>query len=87
LSLRLRLRPHTQGSGLSPAAGKKTDGQIEKETNSSPQSSQRTLRKRIYNYLCVLSGLCGEIFLVNGIGFHEVSYEKFRVLMPYGIFN
>jgi hypothetical protein len=65
--------------GSAPPPAKKTAGQIEKETNSSPQSSQRTLRKRIYNYLCVLSGLCGEIFLDNGIGFHEVSYERFRV--------
>jgi hypothetical protein len=23
--------------------------------------------------------LCGEILLDNGIGFHEVSYERFRV--------
>jgi hypothetical protein len=86
--------------GSAPPPAKKTAGQIEKETNSSPQSSQppaspscrhslragshrdydllpggRTLRKKIKNYLCVLSGLCGEIILENGIGFHEVSYE------------
>jgi hypothetical protein len=36
-----------QGSGFSAAAGQKTAGQIEKETNSSPRSSQRTLRKKI----------------------------------------
>jgi hypothetical protein len=55
---------------------KKTAGQIEKETNSSPQSSQRTLRKKIKNNLCALRVLCGEILLENGIGFHEVSYER-----------
>jgi hypothetical protein len=27
----------------------------------------------------VLSGLCGEILLENGIGFHEVSYKRFKV--------
>jgi hypothetical protein len=26
--------------------------------------------------LCVLSGLCGETLYENGIGFHEVSYER-----------
>jgi hypothetical protein len=44
---------------------------IEKETNSSPQSSQRTLRKKIKNYLCVLSGLCGEILLGMASDFME----------------
>jgi hypothetical protein len=34
-----------QGSAQPPA--KKTAGLIEKETNSSPRSSQRTLRKKI----------------------------------------
>jgi len=52
---------------------KKTAGQIEKETNSSPQSSQRTLRKKNLNNLCEL---CGEILIENGIGFHEVSYKR-----------
>ena len=77
-----------QVSAQPPA--KKTAGQIEKETNSSPQSSQppahrawglrpggRTLRKKILNYLCALRVLCGEILLENGIGFHEVSYKRF----------
>jgi len=50
-----------QGSAQPPA--KKTAGQIEKETNNSPRSSQRSLRKKIKNNLCVLSGLCGEILL------------------------
>ncbi len=54
---------------------KKTAGLIEKETNSSPRSSQRTLRKKNLNNLCDLRVLCGEIFLENGIGFHEVSYK------------
>jgi hypothetical protein len=54
---------------------KKTAGQIEKETNSSPQSSQRTLRKKIKNNLCDLRVLCGEILLENGIRFYEVSYK------------
>jgi hypothetical protein len=45
---------------------------------------QRTLRKKIYNNLCVLSGLCGEIFLENGIGFHEVytRCQEVEVLDP-----
>jgi hypothetical protein len=64
------------GSAQPPA--KKTTGQIEKETNSSPQSSQRTLRKKILNNLCALRVLCGEILLENGIGFHEVSYKRFK---------
>jgi hypothetical protein len=42
-----RFKVKTWGSGFSPAAGKKTAGLIEKETNSSPRSSQRTLRKKI----------------------------------------
>jgi hypothetical protein len=62
-----------QVSAQPPA--KKTAGQIEKETNSSPQSSQRTLRKKILNNLCARRVLCGEILLENGIGFHEVSYK------------
>jgi hypothetical protein len=62
-------------AGFSPAAGKKTAGLIEKETNSSPRSSQRTLRKTIVNNLCVL---CGEILIGNGIGSHEVSYKRRR---------
>ena len=71
---------------------KKTAGQIEKETNRSPRSSQppahrayglrpggRTLRKKIFNNLCDLRVLCGEILFENGVGFHEVSYKRFRV--------
>jgi len=58
-----------------PPPAKKTAGQIEKETNSSPQSSQRTLRKKFLNNFCALRVLCGEILLENGIGFHEVSYK------------
>jgi hypothetical protein len=50
-------------TGASAAAGQKTAGLIEKKTNSSPQSSQRTLRKKILNNLCDLRVLCGEIFL------------------------
>jgi hypothetical protein len=50
-------------------------GQIEKETNNSPQSSQRTQRKKIFNNLCYLRVLCGEILLENGIGFYEISYK------------
>ncbi|CAB1080698.1 hypothetical protein D1AOALGA4SA_8376, partial [Olavius algarvensis Delta 1 endosymbiont] len=46
---------------------------IEKETIHSPQSSQRALRKKNYFNLCVLSVLCGEILIENGIRFHEVS--------------
>jgi hypothetical protein len=34
-----------QVSGVSPAAGQKTAGLIEEETNSSPRRSQRALRK------------------------------------------
>jgi hypothetical protein len=49
------------GSGFSAAAGRRKASQIEKETNSSPRRSQRTLRKKIKNNLCVLSELCGEI--------------------------
>jgi len=60
---------------FSAAAGRGATGQIEKETNSSPQSSQRTLRKKIFYNLCALRVLCGEILLENGIGFHEVSYK------------
>ena len=51
---RSALRPHRQGSGFSVAAGQKTAGQIEKETNSSPRSSQRTPRKIRLNDLCNL---------------------------------
>jgi hypothetical protein len=54
---------------------KKNAGPIEKETNSSPQSSQRTPRKKILNNLCDLRVLCGEILLENGIGFYKVSYK------------
>jgi hypothetical protein len=71
-----------RGSGVqgsAPPPAKKTAGQIEKETNSSPQSSQRTLRKKILNNLCALRVLCGKMLLENGIGFHEVSYKRFRV--------
>ena len=57
------------------AIGQKPAGLIEKETNSSPQSSLRTLRKKILNNLCALRVLCGEILLGNGIGSHEVSYK------------
>jgi len=71
----LRLSGYGGQAGVSPAAGQKTAGLIEKETNSSPQSSQRTLRKKILNNLCALRVLYGEILLENGIGFHEVSYE------------
>jgi hypothetical protein len=60
---------------ISAAAGHRKASQIEKETNSSPQSSQRTLRKKILNNLCALRVLCGEILLENGIEIHEVSYE------------
>jgi hypothetical protein len=37
---------------------------------------QRTPRKKILNNLCDLRLLCGEVFLENGIGFHEVSYKN-----------
>ena len=65
-------------SGVPPEGGppaKKTAGLIEKETNSSPQSSQRTLRKTIVNNLCDLCVLCSEILIGNGIGSREVSYK------------
>jgi len=51
------------GSRFSPAAGKITSDLNEKGTNSSPRSSQRTLRKKIVNNLCDLCVLCGEIFI------------------------
>jgi hypothetical protein len=57
-------------SALPPA--RKMGGQIEKETNNSPQSSQSTLRKKI------ISALFGEILPENSIGFHEVSYKHRR---------
>jgi hypothetical protein len=68
-------RNRCQVSDFSPAAGKKTARLIEKETNSSPQSLQKTLRKKILNNLCALRVLCGEILLENNIGFHKVSYK------------
>jgi len=52
---------------------------FEKETKSSPQSTQRTLRKKILNNLCDLRVLSGEILLENGIRFHEVSYVEYRI--------
>jgi hypothetical protein len=61
------LRAATPQAGSAPPPAKKTAGQIEKETNSSPQSSQRTLRKKILNTLCALRVLCGKILLENGI--------------------
>jgi len=46
-----------------PPPAKKTAGQIEKETNSSPQSSQKTLRKIILNNLCALACSAVRYFL------------------------
>jgi hypothetical protein len=45
-----------------------------RKRNSSPQSSQRALRKKFFNNLCDLRVLCGEMLLENGIGFLEVPY-------------
>jgi hypothetical protein len=72
---------------------KKTAGLIEKETNSSPQSSQppahrayglrpggRTLRKKTLNNLCVLSGLCGEIPFGMASDFLKF-HTRFRYLL------
>jgi hypothetical protein len=38
------------GSVFSAAAAKKTDGQIEKETNSSPQRPQRAQRELFFSF-------------------------------------
>jgi len=52
---------------FSPAAGqKKRPVKSKKKRNS---SLQRTLRKKILN------NLCDEIFLENGIGYYEISYD------------
>jgi len=58
---------------ISAAAGQKNGRPNRKKTNRSPQSSQRTLRKKILINLCALRVLCGEMLLGYGIGFHEVS--------------
>jgi hypothetical protein len=64
--------------GVSAAAGKKMAGLIEKETNSSPQSSQRTPRKKIKKNLCDLRVLCGEILIGMASNFMKF-HTRFQV--------
>ncbi|MCP4623357.1 MAG: hypothetical protein GY850_07460 [bacterium] len=46
----------------------------------SKKFSRQLLFSKILNKICDLRMFCGEIFLENGIGFHEISYQVITIM-------